>query len=147
MIVWAKVGGILAAVAAVFFVGFHFGGMASKTALEGFLATQAQNTAKAVLAERASTAAQLATQNAVIKRYENAPPDPVVTTAAHRVFIYATGAASCPVSGAAPGAGGASAAAAVAIGPSAVEQALGAYIAACAGDANRLAALQALAPK
>jgi hypothetical protein len=146
MIVWAKVGGILAAIALVFFAGYRFGGMASKTALEGFQAAQAENTAKAVLAERASTAATLAHQNAVIEGYQNAPISPIVTTAAQRVFVYATHAASCAVSGAAPNAGGAPAAAAVALGPSRVVEALGAYIAACDADSRRLAALQALSP-
>lgn len=146
MITWIKVGGILAAVIAVFFAGYHFGGMASKTALEGFQAAQAENTATAVLAERASTTAQLAHMNAIVKGYQDAPPDPIVATAAHRVFVYATGAAGCAVPRAAPLAGGAPAAAAVALGPSRVEQALGTYIAACAGDASRLAAVQALSP-
>jgi hypothetical protein len=146
MIVWAKIGGILAAVALLFGAGFYFGGLRSKTALEGFQAAQAQNVATAVLAERNSTAAELARMNAIVKGYQDAPPDPIVATAAQRVFVYARGAANCSVPGPAPMAGGAPPAAPVASGPDRVEQALGAYIGACASDAKRLAAVQALAP-
>jgi hypothetical protein len=54
VITWIKVGGILAAVIAVFFAGFHFGGLGPETQLADFEAKEAQNTATAVLAERAS---------------------------------------------------------------------------------------------
>jgi hypothetical protein len=54
VITWLKVGGILAAVLACFAFGYHLGGLAPKTALAKYEADQAQNTATAVLAERAA---------------------------------------------------------------------------------------------
>jgi len=136
---------IVALLAGVFWAGWHLGGLSSKSALEGYEATQAQDTAKAVLAERASNEAELAKRDAVIKGYENAPIDPIVTTAAHRVYVYAS-AAGCPLPQAAAVAGGADAPAAVPASPGAVERALDEYIKACDSDARRLAALQALSP-
>ncbi len=146
MITYLKLGAILALAALLFGAGYRFGGMAPKTELEALRAAQAEATAKAVLAERASAAVTLAHQNAVIARYENAPPDPIVATAAHRVYVYAAAASGCSVSGAHPVAGGAPEAPRVTLGPSRVEQALGDYIAKCDADARRLAAAQALAP-
>jgi hypothetical protein len=68
-VIWAKIGGILAAIAAVFLVGFHFGGMASKTTLALYQASEAENTAKAVLAERTSAQAQAAIDHTAETRH------------------------------------------------------------------------------
>lgn len=99
--IYAKAAALLVLVLLLFGGGYRLGGMASKTTLEGFEAAQAENTAKAVLAERASTAAELARVNAILKGYTDAPIDPVSVGLAHRVYVYAH-AADCPVSGASP---------------------------------------------
>jgi hypothetical protein len=79
--------------------GFHFGGLSgsvkaadAQTALEGLEAAQAENTAKAVLAERASAAAESARVNTKLKEFEDAPIDPVVTGLAARLYAYAASA-------------------------------------------------------
>ena len=106
-----KLAAIIAAALALLGIGFYFGGLrgnekadAAQTALEGFQAAQSANTAKAVLAERASSAAELDRVNTKLKEFENAPPDPIIPGIVRRVFLYAN-AAGCPVSssGAAPG--------------------------------------------
>jgi hypothetical protein len=61
---YAKWGGIAAFLIGLSFFWYHQGGLASKTKLEGFQAAQAEGTAKAVLAERASAAATALTDRA-----------------------------------------------------------------------------------
>lgn len=99
MITYLKLGGILALVAGLFGGGFYLGGLRSEAALEAFQSAQSANTAKAVLAERASGAAELARVNLLLKGYQDAPIDPIDVGLAHRVYVYAS-AADCPVSGA-----------------------------------------------
>lgn len=60
ILTYLKWGGLLALVVAAAGVGYHFGGMGPKTQLAAFQAAQAENTTKAVLAERASAAHQAA---------------------------------------------------------------------------------------
>lgn len=60
ILTYLKWGGLLALVLAAAGAGYHFGGMGPKTQLAAFQAAQAENTAKAVLAERASAAHQAA---------------------------------------------------------------------------------------
>jgi hypothetical protein len=122
--------------------GFRFGGLASKTALEGLRADQAQLTATAVLAERASEKAESDRLTKVISDYEKTPIDPIAIGVARRVFIYAN-APGCPVSKAGPDPDGTVSAAPVAIGPSSIEQRLDDYVQACDADAKELAAIQA----
>ena len=133
----------LALIAAALLLAYHLGGDASKTALEGFQAAQAENTAKAVLAERASGAVELARVNAILKGYQDAPIDPIVPGIAHRVFIYAR-AANCAVPSAGGNPGGVVSASPKSTG---FEDALQDYIDACSRDAQRLDALIAAWPK
>lgn len=69
-ILYAKIGGAVALAALLIFGGYHFGGLSGKleasnarTALADFQQAQAANTAKAVLAERASAAAAAINDN------------------------------------------------------------------------------------
>jgi hypothetical protein len=146
VITYLKLSAIAALVAALFFSGYHVGGMASKTKLEGFEAAQAADTAKAVMAERASAATELARVNAILKEYQDAPIDPIVPGIAHRVFIYAR-AADCPVPSAGPHPGGTVTASPQPAGPGPIEQATQAVFDACEADARELTALQAAWPR
>jgi len=146
VIVWAKVGGILLAVALCFAGGWYCGSLRSKTAYEALQAAQAENTAKAVLAERASTAAELARTSAILKGYQDAPIDSVALSVGSRVFKYAN-AASCSLPQAAADPGRAPSAAPLPVGPSEVERALADLAVACSEDARELAALQAAWPR
>lgn len=146
MITYLKLGGILAAIALIFVIGFRFGGMGPKAKLEGFQATQAENTAKAVLAERASAATELARVNTILRGYQDAPIDPISTGLAHRVFVYAN-AAGCSVSktGANPAAVGG--AGPVPHGDPELERLSQAAFDAGTHDAKELTALQAAYPR
>lgn len=139
-ILYAKLGAGALIIAVLFGAGWHFGAMASKTQYEALRAEQSELTAKAVLAERASAAAESARVNAVLKEYQDAPIDPVVAGTAHRVFIYANS-PSCPVPEARTDPARVVGTAAQPVGPSRVERSLGDYIAACDADARQLAAL------
>lgn len=94
--IYAKAAALLVLVLLLFGGGYHLGGMASKTKLEGVEAAQAENTAKAVLAERASAAAELVRVNSLLKGYQDAPPDPAVVSVGSRVLQYAR-IADCPM--------------------------------------------------
>lgn len=91
---------ILGFLALVFYGGDRVGSAHATAALEAFQAAQAENTAKAVLAERAAGAAESVRVREKLKEYENALPDPVVPGIAHRVFLYAN-ASGCPLPSAA----------------------------------------------
>lgn len=136
----------LALIAAALLLAYHLGGDSARTALEGFQAAQAENTAKAVLAERASGAAELARVNAILKGYQDAPIDPIVPGIAHRVFLYAS-AASCAVSSTPSAPGGVVTSRPVPASDSGLEQATQAVFDACERDALRLNALQAAWPQ
>lgn len=140
---YAKLGGAVLVVVLLFGGGYHFGGLASKTALEILRAEQSSNTAKAVLAERASAAVELARVNAILKEYQDAPIDPVTVGIGHRV-LYAACPASSPVPKAATDPGRSIITRAVAPG---VESALQGLVDACSRDALRLDALQAAWPR
>lgn len=140
---YAKLGGALLVVVLLFGGGYHFGGLASRAAYEALRAEQSSNTAKAVLAERASAAIELARVNAVLKEYQDAPIDPVTVGIGHRV-LYAACPASSPVPKAAADPGGAIITRAVAPG---VESALQGLVDACSRDAVRLNAIQAAWPR
>lgn len=64
MITYLKLGGILAAIAIVFGLGFHFGGMGPRVALERDHAAMAKATTDALLSQRAHDAAQAINDNA-----------------------------------------------------------------------------------
>jgi hypothetical protein len=146
MLATLKLGAIGALLAALFLWGYHLGGLASKSALEGFEASQAANTAKAVLAERAAGDKELARVNAIVKGYEDAQLSPIDDRIAERVLERA-----CPAVGPVPTAGphpsGAS-------GPSQeprsdpeAQRLLQAVFDACEADARELTALQAAWPR
>lgn len=97
-LLYAKLGAAVLVVVLLFGAGYRVGGLASKAALEALRAEQSSNTAKAVLAERASAAVELARVNARLKEFEDAPIDPVVTGIASRLYAY-TGATECAVRG------------------------------------------------
>lgn len=145
-LIYIKIGIAVAVIGVVSAASFHFGGMASKTALEGFQAEQSANTAKAVLAERAAGAAELARVNAILKGYQDAPIDPIVLSTGNRVLEYAR-VADCPMPSASGNPGGTASAGKVPIGPSQVGQALTDLAVACSQDAAELTALQAAWPK
>ncbi len=145
MITYLKVGAIAALVAAIFMAGWHLGGDSARTALAGFQAAQAEDTAKAVLAERASAAAESARLQTILKGYEDAPIDPVALTLGSRVLQYAR-VADCPVPKAGADPRGARSPAPLPVGPSGVGRALDALTEACAQDAAELTALQAAWP-
>lgn len=134
---YAKWGAIAATFFAWSVLCLHQGAMASKTKLEGFQAAQAENTAKAVLAERASAQAESVRLNKVISDYESTPIDPVSVGVAHRVLIYAH-TPRCAVPEASSNPGGVVPASPK---PGGFEGPLQDYIDACSRDAKRLDAL------
>jgi hypothetical protein len=141
----AKLGGALALIAVLFGAGYHFGGMASKTALERDHADMAAATVNALLAQRAQATADHNRLQEVIDRYDATPPDPIIPGLAHRVYVYAT--AHCggvPQSGSV--APGTEAPTPVPIGHSSVESALGDVLSACSADAAQMTAMIQLAP-
>ncbi len=146
MITYLKVGALAALLAAIFMAGWHLGGDSARTALASLQAAQAEDTAKAVLAERASAAAESARLQAILKRYDDAPIDPIALHVGDRVLEYAR-VAQCPVPKAGADPRGAASAAPVAFGASQVGRALDALTEACAQDAAELTALQAAWPR
>ncbi len=144
-LLYAKIGAAALIIAVLFGSGYHLGGMASRTALEADHAAMAQAATTALLEQRKQAEAESTRINKAVSDYENAPIDPIVPTVARRVFLYANR-TDCPVPSAPAVASGTQAAAAVAIGPSSVERALGTYIAACSADASQMKAMLELAP-
>jgi hypothetical protein len=140
-LIYAKWGGIAAALLAWSWACFHQGGLGPTAALDRAREAQAELVARAVLAERASTAAESVRVNAILKGYEDAPIDPIVPGVAHRVLVYA-GAAGCPVSGAAAAPSGAGGPSPRTPGDPGLERLFQALIDACAQDASELTALQ-----
>jgi hypothetical protein len=138
--------------------GYHFGGLSAddklnayKTEVEAQHAVQLSAVATAyqdqVLAREASEAKLQKVQNA----YDTLKdlPDVASVGTAHRLLLVAastdrTGGCDVPAAGAV--AGGAQASAAVALGHSSVESALGDVLAACAADASQMNAMVQLAP-
>lgn len=143
----AVVGAVLAMI--LFSAGYHFGGLASKTALETDHAAQLQAVVDRLDENAREAAADHAKQQRVIDAYDATKdiPDPASIGTAHRVLILAAAGGGCPVPETGAVAGGAPDPARVAIGPSRVEQALDAYIKACGRDVKKLTAGQALASR
>lgn len=139
---WAKIG----AVALLCLWMYHLGGDGPRAKLETVLATQSENTAKAVLAERASAAVELSRVNSVLKGYTDAPIDPAVISVGSRVLKYAR-IADCPLS-----AGSAAPAATISAGQvprsdPEFERLLQAAFDAADADAKELTALQQAWPR
>jgi len=136
-----KLGLAVGLLLAVFAGGLYLGGLRSKAALQTFEAGASANTAKAVLAERASAATELARVNGIIARYENDAltpfPDPGV---GQRVLERACPASS-PVSQTSPNPAGAVNAAPQPAGDSEADRLLQGLIDACSRDASQLNAL------
>ncbi len=136
----------LAAIAAVLAFAYRLGGNGPRAALAGFQASQAQATAKAVLAERASAAAELARVNGILKEYQDEKLNPIVPGIAVRLLERA-----CPANRSLPEAsanpGRARSAAKEPAGDGSVERATQAVFEACAQDAAQLSALQAAWPR
>lgn len=145
-ILYAKLGGALALIVGLFMAGYHFGGLSSKAAIEGFQASQAENTAKAVLAERVSAATELARVNTIIKGYQDAPINPATVSLGSRVLQYAR-VADCPLSVPSANTASPGSASPQPRGDGRVEQAVTAVFEACAQDAAELTALQAVWPR
>jgi hypothetical protein len=144
--IYLKWGGIAAAALALVLGGYHFGSLSSKSKLEAVLAAQAENTAKAVLAERAAQETEQKRLQEVLAKYEQTPLDPIVAPLARRVFLYAR-ASECPVPP-----NGTHSAAVIDPGPqpredSAIERATSEVFEACARDAAQLNALIDAWPK
>jgi hypothetical protein len=102
VITWLKVGGILAAVLVCFAFGYHLGGLGPKTALADFEAKQAENTATAVLAERASAQHQATVDfNAETQHAKDLQDLAALTPVSTPLLVFRTApAASRAVSGA-----------------------------------------------
>lgn len=134
--------------AILFGAGYHFGGLASKTALEAAHTAQLQAVVKAMDDNARAAATEHATQQKVIDAYDRDKdiPDPASVGTAHRLLILAAAGGGCAVQQAGAVAGGAQGATPVPIGPSRVEQALDAYVRACSADAAQLTAVIQLAP-
>lgn len=143
---YLKFGAIGLLILVLFGGGWYCGSRASKTALEGFQAAQSANTAKAVLAERASAATELARVNTILKGYQDAPIDPVALSLGSRVLNYAR-VADCPVPSPGPAPSGTVSAGPQPGGDGGVEQALTGVLTACAQDASELTALQQAWPR
>jgi hypothetical protein len=130
----------------LFALGYYFGGLRSKAALEGLQAAQSSNTAKAVLAQKSASDAEETRLNGVIAKYEATPIDPVVTGLASGVYHYAR-IADCPVSKTSPlTSGTGNPAAGTASDPSFVGLAQ-AVLNACDHDAHQVIALQQAWPR
>ena len=143
---YLKYGALLAAVIGLFSAGFYMGGERSKTALESFKEAQAQNTAKAVLAERAAQQTEFDRVNKIVEDYQNAQITPVGVTVVSRLLQSA-----CPANGAvsqtSPAPGGVAGAGQESSQTGRIAEALTDYIAACSDDARRLNAVLAAWPK
>lgn len=108
-LMYAKLGLAAVLLSAVAGVSFHFGGMASRTELAGFRAEQAENTATAVLAERASATAARAADHVTETEHANTifhiDGTPALSTPVF-VFDKSPSAPVCPLPGAEGEAGG-----------------------------------------
>jgi hypothetical protein len=144
-----KLGGILAMLAALFGTGYHFGGMASKTALEAQHAAQLQAAVTALDNQASQRVAAEAKLAKVQNDYDAIKdlPDPVSVGLAQRVLY-----AACPAGGGDVPKAGAVASGALAAAPEpGSDPGLGgrlqAVLDACTADAKQMSAMIELAPK
>ena len=132
----------LVGLAVVFLAGVYVGHLQGSAQVARLERDQAQTTATAVLAERASQAAETDRLTKAVADYETASLTPVDPGVAHRVYLYAL--SQCPLSSPASAPAGTQRAPAE---PPGFERALQGYVDACARDALRLNAIQAAWPK
>lgn len=144
-----EAGAVLLCTVIAFGSGYHFGGMASKTALEADRAAQLQAVVNQLDENARAATADHARLQGVIDTYDAIKDSPDLAYAAagtaHRLYIRAAG-GGCDVPETPAVASGAQAPAAVTLGPSGVERALGDYIAACSADAAQMIPMVELAP-
>ena len=128
--------------------GYHFGGLASKAALQADHVAQLQAVVNAMDENARQAAAGELKQQRVIDRYDATKdiPDPASVGTARRVLIVAAAGGGCAVPETATLAGRAPDATRSTVGPSEVERRLDEYIQACGRDDKKLTAAQALAP-
>jgi hypothetical protein len=145
---YIKIGAAALLLAIAAGAGYHFGGLASKTALEADHAAQLQAVVNRLDENAREATADHAHLQRVIDRYDATKdiPDPASVGTAHRVYLYAASACGGGLPEARALAGGVPGATPVTIGPSEVERRLDDYIRACGEDANLLRTVQALAP-
>ena len=108
-ILYAKVGGIAALVVLIFGLGYHFGGMAPRAALEADRAAQSEAATKALLAQRAAAADQAITDHiAETAHAQDLSTLDALTPVRTPLVVYRGAAAVCgrAVPGATPKAGG-----------------------------------------
>lgn len=147
-LIYVKLGAAAVLLAIAAGAGYHFGGLASKTALEAQHAAQLQAVVDRLDENARQAAADQLKQQKVIDAYDATKdiPDPASVGTAHRLLIVAAAGGGCAVPEAGALAGRDPDPARIAIGPSRVEQALDDYIQACGRDTKKLIAAQALAP-
>ncbi len=144
--IYIEVGAAVVLLAVAVLVGYHFGGMGPKAQLEALKAAQAELTATAVLAERASAEAEVVRVNAILKEYQDAALNPIVPGIAVRLLERA-----CPTSGPLPADSGhpgtpSSSSPQPGSDPGA-QRLLQVLVEACAQDADELTALQQAWPR
>lgn len=147
-LLYVKLGAAALVLAIAAGAGYHFGGLAAKTALEADHAAQLQAVVNQLDENARQAAADHLHLQGVIDHYDATKdiPDPASVGTAHRVLIVAAAGGGCAVPEAGTVAGGAQAPAAIAIGPSPIERALDDYIKACSADADQMIPMVALAP-
>lgn len=106
--IYAKIGGVVMLAAFLLWGGYHFGSLhgeldasQAKTTLADFQTAQAANTAKAVLAERASAAAAAITDNIAENAHDKTIESLSARVVHDPVFLRAPG-DICPASGTVP---------------------------------------------
>lgn len=139
---YIKLGAVVALLAAIFGLGWHLGSLGPTAALATYTLAQTKVVADAVIQERAAAQVESDRLRKVIDTYEKASLTPVDPGIGHSVYKYAL--SQCPVSRPSSPPSGAIPASPK---PSGFEDALDAYINACARDALRLNALQAAWPR
>lgn len=148
MIHYLKFGGLALIEVAIFWAGWHLGGLQAKNAEDVARAAQLSAVASAyqdqVIAVQASNAKLQSVENAydAVKDL----PDVAVPTIVDRLRIVACPSGSGQLSKTNAVAGGTANSSAVPAGTAPIATALGNLLSACDADAKRLAAVQALAP-
>lgn len=140
-----KYGAIAALVIALFGFGWYGGHLEGSAAVARLQRDQAQITATAVLAERASTQAETNRLRKLVADYEASPIDPIVPGIASRLYKYTL--ASRAVSCAPTNTPGSSPTSPVPAGDPILERLSQAAFDAAAHDAKELTALQSAWPK
>ncbi len=138
----------LVGVAAICFWAYHLGGLSGKAQVAALQASQSAAVSKALQAQAATTAKQVADLQGAVAQYEQQlqTPNPIDIGLAHRVYLFAS--ASCPtVPKATTAAPGTSQPSAQPTGTEELERLAQAAIDACAADAEQLSAIQQAWPR